>query len=1212
MTRQTIARDWRNLVLEPGGRSLIEASAGTGKTWTIAVLYLRLLLEQGLTPRQIVVATFTDAAAQELHERIRARLLDAHAQVAALLEGEPAVRPDSNLDSDHDPAAESDPWSTWLRGQCSSRDGVLDPQRASKASLRLRLALSELDIAPIGTLHAVCQRILREAPFDSGSGFVADTLVSGDDLVTELADDAWRRLVQAATPADADMQVWVDAGRGKLRNAMKAALQPGVQVIVPEPLQRAAFAMLESRLRDLLADRARFKPRAKVLQRGLVALLDYLALADADAPPAEAMLTDLAAEPDKHVKPEHLDDADIVAVLDDVADFVECARAAAFAPRARALARIVDIARRERDERLRARGQLSFDGLIERTHDALQAQPALADALHARWPVALVDEFQDTDALQYAVLDRIHRDGDGAPRGRLVMIGDPKQAIYGFRGGDIHAYLHAAGQVPECGRIRLDVNRRSSRAYVAACNEWFARAGMALSSQAPPQRHAIEYLPIQASARLEATPYRIDGGGVDRPLALHYLANGPDAAPARRNKALEACADHIVELLSGRHAIGEHLLQPGDIAVLLPKNQDIVCLRELLQARRVPSVGAARSSVFDSPWARDVEVQLHAAANPHDAGLVRAALATRLGGVDYDGLRALAEPAGDAAWQVQLQRYHALQLDWRQRGVLAVVQAITDAAGPRLFVGSSSGLGERALTDLRQLGELLQAHESTGIGHQQLLTWLAQQRDGDGEDGQDAAKERQLRIESDARRVQLMTLHSAKGLEFPVVILPLMWACDAGKPRDEFVLLHDAATGGRALRFEQRARDAAQWEQQDERYRVLYVALTRARHACHVYALPPGRGGKAGSDKALSDPQRAPLDAQLERAMAASLGDRGAGQQCCGEHVACHEAWPPWAGKLALAARADCPRVALPEPTPLAVQARRHSFSTLTGGQHLPLQEASPANDEQPVDADVSRDDAPPAPPHPQLQALERWKGMAFGNALHAVLEERGFDLPLRSQAGLVARALRDSGLRMPTQGHEQRQLVETVAERLQDVLEAELLPGLRLADVPASHWRAEMAFDYELRDVQVAALREACLAHGQPGLLPWLSARRLHGLMTGKIDLVFQHAGRFHVLDWKGNWLGDRVQDYAPNQLVAAMDQHQYRLQALLYTVAVDRYLRQRLPGYRRADHLGDTLYVFLRAAGLAPGAGVWAHRFDDALVDAIDRVLGAGGEAT
>ncbi|MEO5628830.1 MAG: PD-(D/E)XK nuclease family protein, partial [Thermomonas sp.] len=361
------------------------------------------------------------------------------------------------------------------------------------------------------------------------------------------------------------------------------------------------------------------------------------------------------------------------------------------------------------------------------------------------------------------------------------------------------------------------------------------------------------------------------------------------------------------------------------------------------------------------------------------------------------------------------------------------------------------------------------------------------------------------------------------------------------------------------------------------------------------------------TDKPLSDPQRAPLDAQLARARVGVLGDADAPGESCGEHVAWHDGWPQSAGELAVPGGDHRPRVVLPEPAPLAVHARRHSFSTLTRGEHPRLQEELPASDEAPFDADAGQQDEPQLPSHPGLQALERWKGTAFGNALHAMLEERSFELPMRTQVELVSRALRDSGLRLPASEHEQRQLVDTIAARLQGVLEAEILPGLRLADVPASQWRAEMAFDYVLRDVQVAALRDVCMAHGQPGLMPWLSARRLHGLMTGKIDLVFQHAGRFHVLDWKGNWLGDRVQDYAPRQLGVAMDHHQYRLQALLYTVAVDRYLRQRMPGYRRAEHLGDTLYLYLRAVGLAPMAGVWAHRFDDDLVDAIDRALGA-----
>ena len=240
---------------------------------------------------------------------------------------------------------------------------------------------------------------------------------------------------------------------------------------------------------------------------------------------------------------------------------------------------------------------------------------------------------------------------------------------------------------------------------------------------------------------------------------------------------------------------------------------------------------------------------------------------------------------------------------------------------------------------------------------------------------------------------------------------------------------------------------------------------------------------------------------------------------------------------------------------------------------------------------------------HPELLALSAVRGPDFGNALHGIFEHRRIDTPLSAQAEFVRRCLLDSGVRsrdVPIDA-----LVPLLAERVQASLDADLGGGLRLVAVPTQCMRAEMEFHFALDDVSIRALRAACAAHGEPALVPSIALSRINGLMTGKIDLVFQHAGRFHVLDYKGNWLGSRLADYAPDALRRAMDAHHYRFQALLYTVAVDRYLRQRVPGYARAEHLGDALYLFVRAVGLAPDAGVWRQRFDDALIDAVDGAL-------
>ncbi len=1191
--------DWRALDLSPNGRSLVEASAGTGKTWTIAALYLRLLLEPRdggpIGVRGIVVSTFTDAAAQELRQRIRARLQGAQELLSR------ARRVPAEL-LGHD--LQDDEVLHWLRARCLVADGSVDAGRVDAFHLRLQLALAELDQAPIGTLHALCHRILREQPFASGMGFGQVELVAGSALDGELADDLWRRLAQSPETLSADHQVWFAAGRAQLTRALGDALKPGVDVTCPPAPDIAALLQPEmaAALRDYANDASWFKSARSVWIRGLRGLADWIDAGDPGTGPEEKVLDDLAKPIESQIKTARLPEAETDGVFAFAMHATDVLSSAPAIFRARGLAQFSSSLRNLRDARLQARGQLSFDAVIARVHAALQASPGLADALHAQWPVALVDEFQDTDGLQYDVLDRIHRDAAGEARGRLLMIGDPKQAIYRFRGGDIDAYLRAASHVDAGDVMHLDTNHRSARGFVDACNALFNIAGQALSADT---RHAIAYRDVRASTRHDARRYRVDDSPVARPLVFHYLEPAPASAEARRAAALDACAAHIVQLLSGRHAIGKAPLQPGDIAVLLPKNKYVSALRTRLQARGVPCVGGGRSSVFATDWARGLQLMLHAVAQPADPGLLRAALATRIGGMDYAGLRALADVAREGEWQQLADRFSALHALWESCGVLAVVKEIIDGAAPRLMAAHD---GERALTDLRHLGELLQAQEARQPGHAQLLAWLSAQRDGDGGDSEDAANGRELRIESDAKRVQLMTLHAAKGLEFPVVLLPLLWenASYQSPGHHGFVTVTDPATGNRQLRNDAAGCEQAMHEDQEERFRLLYVALTRAQHACHVYALPTGRArdGRKASNP-LQDPERSPLDALLVRAGAA-LGKQRSLQEAS-EHIAWQLGWPETSSGYRPDAALLQPAHVRPEPPP-AKLVRRHSFSSMLRGSHGLQQEhaasyEAPTSIEEGIEEHVVQD---VVHAHPELAALAHWRGTEFGLALHDVLEQRRVGEAIVKQPKLVRDSLRARGVRPWQEGPELEQLLVLVAQRLDATLDAELQPGLRLSDLPAHALRAEMAFDYLLGDASTDRLRAACRAAGEDNLVPMLVMPVLRGLMNGKIDLVFEHAGRFHVLDWKGNWLGDQLVDYAPAALPAAMDVHHYRLQALLYTVALHRYLRTRLgERYRPSDHLGAPIYLFLRAVGLAPGAGVWTQHFSLALIEAVDAAL-------
>jgi exodeoxyribonuclease V beta subunit len=355
-----------------------------------------------------------------------------------------------------------------------------------------------------------------------------------------------------------------------------------------------------------------------------------------------------------------------------------------------------------------------------------------------------------------------------------------------------------------------------------------------------------------------------------------------------------------------------------------------------------------------------------------------------------------------------------------------------------------------------------------------------------------------------------------------------------------------------------------------------------------------------------ADPVRSALDATVERLLAANVGEAA-------RHMAwLPDDWPwPYPAIPADAAPPTHVRQALALPPARPMQ-QLHSFSTLARVEAVGALEEQSASDEAasmeaPVPAEEDGVDMlpAPAPGDPALLALAPWRGAEFGNAMHAVFEHREVGVPVTHQHALVARCLHEAGVR---RGEEPAEvLVRRLAARVQATLDAPLAPSLSLGAMPASALRAEMAFHYVLDAVSLDALREACARHGEPALVPRAPLGVLRGLMTGKIDLVFEHAGRFHVLDYKSNWLGEQLDAYAPERLPSAMDAHHYRFQALLYTVALDRLLRQRLPGYRREAQLGEAIYLFVRAVGLAPGAGVWRQRFGDALLDAVDGVLAA-----
>jgi exodeoxyribonuclease V beta subunit len=1191
-TRQLEPFDWRTMPLD--GRTLIEASAGTGKTWSIGMLHLRLLLERGLAVERILVTTFTVAAAQELRERLRRRLAEAEYWLQC---------PSDVIEREARMSALAEYLVMHRR----------DDEQGALALRRVRLARADIDRAPIATIHALCQRIGRDHPLESGAGFGDERLVADEDLRCECVEDFWRkRYLDADVDADADEEaLFRDGPEGLLRDLGTIAASGG-RWDEPDGLadlsrRQAALrhpARIEH-LRDLASRRELYGSRKTALSNRLVAIAD--ALGGTDDPWAV-----VADKLDDKFEPEAIDEQQSEAaplrlrddpLIRELQALREPLKLHSTFVRGRVLAAAARACRDGVPQRAVRRGVATFAMLVDRIHARLSdpaTGPILADRLFDAFPVALVDEFQDTDAVQYAIFDRIYRDAGGAPRGTLVMIGDPKQAIYGFRGGDIGTYLQASRHVQH--RWSLAINQRSATALVAALNGLYGDRGGFGNAD-------IDYLPVAAAGRADRKPYCIDGDGVREPLVLHLFrgdtvdgkGNTEKRVSILHERALDDCADDIAMCLADpARTIDGVRVVPGDIAVLVPTNKDVAALRRRLRERRVPCAGGGRGSVFESETADDVELLLHAVLNAEDERAARGALTTRLLGADLAALRSWIEQP--ASFERELERFAEWRALARSRGVLALFGAVLESRAAILLADTE---GERVLTDLRHLGELLAAEEPRQQGLEGLLAWFATIRREGADDDTVASDARRLRIESDAGRVQLLTIHASKGLEYPIVYLPLAWRVQdiSGsrlpkvlRYRDDEGRLHmDLGSVDFIAHRERHFGDGL-----DERLRLLYVAMTRAVHALHVYWVDSGcvpAGGVVDAAIAWKVPAiDIVLEAALRRLRIARGTDIEAAVRALALQLPGVVATGPFDGTIGRPSRAERSRPARAVQSPVPVVRAfewQHSFSSIargavvrTGGEGRAADEALA---EIPPDADaVAVDD-------PRILALQAMRGPRFGEAIHELFEHAPSGKPPRE---LIAKTLAAHGQRIASDDDDPCERVGELVDRCRS---ADLGGGLHLDAIVQRV--AEFEFQFPVEDVPVSRLRALCAAHGFGDVVPGtLDSMQLNGMLGGFIDLVFAWDGRYHVLDYKTNWLGGGLETYTGRSLDEAMARHHYPLQALIYTVAVHRHLRQRLRGYDAMRDLGESWYLFVRAVGLAPACGIWRRRWPPALIEALD----------
>lgn len=1247
------------LAMPLSGVHSISASAGTGKTYAITTLYLRYLLDPSAncSVDSILVTTFTEAATAELKDRLRRRLKEAF----RLLEHcEQAVDAEALVESGQADA---------VLVELLTAVGGWESPHSSRVRERIEDALLSFDQAPVFTIHGFCHRILNELVFETGSRFDAELVTSLQPLVDEAVSDFAARWWAAA---DAPLAGWLklDAALwGAMHRVADQALGSPDATIVPdgdelESLLQSrlpqefddqvsalaevwkhsgteAIALIQTAVINKVLNRGKYGQPRQIERAGefLETLIRYrdpnlFQLDDGSRQaPTQLRLSQSAiigGTRSGQIAPQH----ELFARYKTVVTSALRLSGHAEQIRAAMLSRLARAVREHVAARKQESGVMSFADLLHLVDRALSGDrnEFLLEALRDRYRVAMVDEFQDTDPVQYRIFRQIFMDGVHSGDDRAcVMIGDPKQSIYRFRGADIHACLEALRATPQQNRHQMGMNWRSDRSLVDAVQAVFA------SAPDPFLNGAIDLPPIEArfGDRLS------DGAALsvtllDNPFATEKRPEASKDEALRR--VLPRVADDIVtqlnselQILDAHDADSGRPVEPQDIAILCRAGRELRTVQQLLADRGVPAVLQTEESVFDAPEATSLLLVLRGILEAGSQSRLATALQTSLFGFDAARLDSLRHDEQQLSeWIGHMHRWREC---WSRDGFVVMwTRLLKDQATVSRLAGQMTG--ERQITNYLHLGELLHAQaEVAGNGPDELLHWLERMV---AEPERRAADQSQLRLETDAAAVQLCTIHKSKGLEYSIVYCPTLWSVRSEKLAPDTVLSRLDAVGqplethefdvGSDLIEARQQRD--QDEQRAEDRRLLYVALTRAKHQCHIYwASVDGAAGSAlgqfmlqGTAKLDDAAQQSRIGHWLRGLGVARVELRRVGG------LAQNVNPPRFVPRVRQQQSLTCRTVTRPMIRSLV----QTSFTALsrTGAAHSPdeVADRDAVAAQQVVAVDVESEGS--AESRVPLAGLTG--GRQLGDVVHQVYEDV---LGPGKLVGADESTVHAAVLAHLQPGMRRHQIDDEWADPLATSITISLLRPLletsagtapfcklldcKLLDIARPQLTCEMPFLMRLGLTDEPADADAFAEAFEQSSVQWIqnyavrvrsmSASGLRGFLAGFIDLVFEHDGRWYVLDYKTNNLGPTSGDYSSERLREAMVDHDYVLQYHLYCVALDAFLRRRVPKYDYGTHFGGVVYLFVRAIQPdAPGLnGVFFDRPDDAVISSLSEAI-------
>lgn len=1162
-------------------RLLLEASAGSGKTWMLTGLYIRLLLEKDVTVEEILVLTFTKLATKELKDRIQTHLRE-------------SVRALEQQDGEGDPFLEK---------------LILRYGDSKKACVVLANALQDFDRAVIVTIHGFCQKILKEETLLTGSPFAIE-VEEGSELLQRALEDEWRVWLHTYGSSDYGRVLlnYIESevkDLESMRKWMSPFLNQPAAVIRcktegdPESFFSEMVSMWEEFRKRWSAGKQEILVaiRDSGVHKGYVTNHLESREEKMDRMVRNQLPDDLNRKWLEYFSLEYLDDKTPDSKEAPVHPFFTfCDHFLELYSRAEGMSiqmllRFANSVMKRREQQAMELDRLNYQDLLNHVERAIVGSPQaekLAARLLKRYPYALLDEFQDTDPHQYNIFREIYPQREGPHA--MIMVGDPKQAIYSFRGGDVFTYLHARSETPKEARYTLPRNFRSRPSMIEAVNRLFSPG------------HSIPFLD-------SSIPFRPAEPGVPERENMYWL-NGDNPPPATISHVGESGEEELwdemarqVKELLRLGECGEALIGPegdrrpvsgGDIAILVSTNRQAEKVRRTLFRTGIRSISKRRESVFSTRESEMLIRIFRALLNPLDQHAFRDLVTTGLFGSDLNRIDLLMEDESFLrGWREEL---FALKEVWAKRGCYPMVRRLLFST-ERLSRTAWWDSRERMLTNLQQLMELISEAEARhALGPGALLGWLLQKR----REASDRDEE-VLHLESDENLVRVMTIHGSKGLEFSIVFCPTLWYVRSMFKKQSVELCHqpespfrpEIVVGDPNSEEMKTAARRSRFEQIGEEIRKCYVALTRARYACHIFlhsntsshlsglgALQRGpkqviedlekgvkldsKGGPSSSDlwtSIMELPNSYPdLYQFAELKQPASVSDSKVSHEAPAGPASMN------GENRTLTARSYA------GPVRLQPSLRRYNFSALSDrgrsredgrdyDDHtsLSLQPDSDVSDES--EEDMIR-----------RSIFQFPRGTRAGTFIHKLFEHPDFDFrSLRNRRSVIREVSDRYGIGQEWKG---------VLERMLEAVSKADYGSLKLNQVAPEQMVKEMEFYFPSTDTNIETLQRVIRTSETRSSG---KTESLSGLMNGFIDLVVRFNGKYYILDYKSNYLGSSMEDYSESELNKVMLHSNYDLQYHIYLVALVKYLRSRDPAFSYDKSIGGIYYLFVR--GMSPG---------------------------